>query len=119
MGGSFELVHSSKDRAESFLDTQLFFPELFQVNFMTLISQPCLFSGERYRAINDRKLEEVLIMNNYRITRNLEALPDKDQLTICLKSIFSNSIPLSNFLLTESKVRMTIVGKMGPNQLNV
>ena len=87
MGGSFELVHSSKDRAESFLDTQLFFPELFQVNFLTLISQPSLFS-ERYRAISERKLEEVLSLNNYRITKTLEATPDKDQLTFCLKSIF-------------------------------
>ena len=37
---SINLYYSSEMKLESLVDTQMFFPELFQVNFMTLIGVP-------------------------------------------------------------------------------
>lgn len=37
---SLNLFYSSNNRVEALTDTEMFFPELFQVNFMSLIAIP-------------------------------------------------------------------------------
>ena len=52
---SLSIFYSSDDRKESFIDVQMFFPELFQVNFMTLINIPSKTFQDKNET--DNKLE--------------------------------------------------------------
>jgi len=56
MRETFSLQHCSRDRLEALMDTQIFFPEHFQVRFMTMISLPSLMYPKLRDAI-ERKLE--------------------------------------------------------------
>jgi hypothetical protein len=56
MRESFSLLHCSKDRIEALTDAQLFFPEHFQVKFMTMINLPSLMYPAN-RAEIERRLE--------------------------------------------------------------
>ncbi len=56
---TFSLLHSSKDRIEAFLDTQIFFPENFQVRFMTMINLPSLMYPNN-RDVIERRLEVIM-----------------------------------------------------------
>jgi len=56
---SLSIFYSSDDRKESFIDVQMFFPELFQVNFMTLINIPSKTFQDKNET--DNKLEVHII----------------------------------------------------------
>jgi hypothetical protein len=118
MRETFTLVHLSKTRYESMLDTQLFFPEQFHVKFMTLVGQPALFFM-RQPMMAQKRLEDVLAMNQYRVLRTIDLGLSRDQVATTFKSIFSNCIPFADFILAEMRLKMIISGKMGLNSFNV
>jgi len=52
---SLSFFYSSQQRQESLIDVQIFFPEIFQVNFMTLINLPSTTFSNKLEI--DNKLE--------------------------------------------------------------
>ena len=110
-------MHSSQNRSEGMIDAQLFFPEMFKVNFMTLMHLPSLMFLKQ-RPLIERRLEDTLMNNEYRLLTKQELQITKDQLVDKLKDVFSNSIPLATYLLSDPNLRITVAGKVGPNKLN-
>ena len=114
---SLNVFYSSDDRKESFIDVQMFFPELFQVNFMTLINIPSKTFQDKNET--DNKLEEMLNLNNFKVVKKFDAIITKDHLVDSFKDVFSNHINLAEFLLAESRIRLQITAKLGNMHLNV
>ena len=129
---SLSIFYSSDDRKESFIDVQMFFPELFQVNFMTLINIPSKTFQDKIET--DNKLEvyiiegkylltfnkkEMLNLNHFKVVKRFDALITKDYLVESFKDVFSNHTNLAEFLMAESRIRLQITAKLGNMHLNV